>query len=257
MSWMIMAAVAARTAGLDVPDQVFVCAERWLDHASDPAPAGEFEIFEPSQFKADNRYAIDVRLDDKGKPRTFKLKTWYQPPKLYTPACTAINLIARIWLGKTRAHPTCLGAANQVVSEIPGYNSGLEKEFTFYPYTWYYGSLSMYQMGGEYWSQWKTKCIDDVLAHQNKDGHLRGSWTTPRGEMMGGLNGGRMFCTAMAIMTLETFYRYPPYLSRHSTRGTSKDEREGKDKNDGGAAPPDAGKKDGSTPPPDAPPAGK
>jgi hypothetical protein len=239
MSWIAMAAVAARTAGVDVPDQVFVCIEAWLDRATDPIPKGEYEIFEPAQFKADNRYGIDVRLDEKGKPRTFKMKTWYQPPRLYTPACTAINLITRIWLGRTRAHPMCLGNANQVISQVPGYNTGLEREFAFYPYSWYYGSLAMYQMGGDYWSQWKTKCIDDVLAHQNKVGHLRGSWTTPRGELAGGLNGGRMFCTAMGIMTLETFYRYAPYLSRHSTRGTDKDERAGKDKGDGGSDAPE------------------
>jgi hypothetical protein len=237
MSWIIMAAVAARTAGLDVPEQVFICAENWLDRATDPIPEGEFEVFEPSQFGGDDRYGIDVRRGENGKPRTFRIKTWYQPPKLYTPAMPAVNLISRIWLGKTRAHPMCIGNANQMLAHIPGYGTGLEKEYAFYPYTWYYGSLAMYQMGGEFWSTWRKKCIDDVLANQNKEGHLRGSWSTPRGELEAGLNGGRMFCTAMGILTLETFYRYPPYLSRHSTRGTSPDDGKGKDKGDGSVPP--------------------
>ncbi len=237
MSWVLLAAVSARSADLDVPEQVFVSCENWFERATDPLPPGEFEVFEAAQFKGDGRYGVDVRRDDQGKVRTFKLKTWYQPPRLYTPAMPAINLLARIWLGRTRAHPVCLGNANQVVSQIPGYGVGLEKEFAFYPYTFYYGSLAMFQMGGEYWRLWRTKCIEEVVKNQNRTGHLRGSWTTPRGEFFAGLNGGRMFCTAMCIMTLETFYRYQPYLSRHSTRGTSKEEREG--------TPPDGEKPEG------------
>jgi len=63
-----------------------------------------------------------------------------------------------------------VGGANQVMSQVPGYNRGLEGEFAFYPYTWYYGSLAMYQMGGRYWSRWRDRCLTDVIKHQRLAG---------------------------------------------------------------------------------------
>ncbi|MHC4847911.1 MAG: prenyltransferase/squalene oxidase repeat-containing protein, partial [Planctomycetota bacterium] len=142
MSWILLAAISARTAGLDIPEQIFVASEKWMDRASDPVPPGEFEVFHRDAYKPKNTYFVDVSRDKKGKLRHYKIKTWYQPPRLYTPAMSAIGMLTRIWMGWTRAHPFCIGAANQVMSQIPLYNSGLEGDYAFYPYTWYYGSLA-------------------------------------------------------------------------------------------------------------------
>ena len=218
MSWIVTACISARHAGLDMPEQIFVASEAWLNRAADPVPANEFEVFVPDQFKKKNRYFIDVSRDRRGKVRTYKIKTWYQPPRLYTPAMSAIGVLMRIWFGWTRAHPFCIGGANQVISQIPGYGTGLEGEFAFYPYTWYYGSLAMYQMGGRYWSRWREKCIRDVIKHQHRSGCRHGCWEMPRGQLVAGLTGGTVYCTAMACLTLESFYRYQPYLARFDLR---------------------------------------
>ena len=137
----------------------------------------------------------------------------------------AINILSRIWLGRTRSHPQIIGNANQVVETVPGYGSGLEKDYAFYPYTWYYGSLAMYQMGGRYWAKWRRTCIKGILDNQHTEGHRTGSWSMPKEQFFGGLTGGRIYCTAMCILTLESFYRYQPYLARHSTRGAKEDDR--------------------------------
>jgi hypothetical protein len=226
MSWILLACISARTAGLDIPPQIFVASEIWMNGAADPVPAGEYEVFHRDAYNPKNTYFIDVSRDKKGKLRHFKIKTWYRPPRLYTPAMSAIGMLARIWLGWTRAHPFCIGAANQVASQIPGYNKGLDGDYAFYPYTWYYGSLAMYQMGGRYWTRWRDQCIKDLLPNQKKSGCEFGSWPMPKKQFFGGLTGGTVYSTCMAILTLETFYRYQPYLARAPLRSRTKEEAE-------------------------------
>ena len=46
MSWILLACVSGERAGLDVPDQIYVCCSWWLDRATEPLPDNEtFEIF--------------------------------------------------------------------------------------------------------------------------------------------------------------------------------------------------------------------
>jgi hypothetical protein len=236
MSWILTACIAARHAGIDIPEQIFVASEVWLNTACDPIPPDTFEVFVPDHFKADNPYFVDVSRGPDGRVRTFKIKTWYQPPRLYTPAMSAIGVLTRIWLGWTRAHPFCIGGANQVISQVAGYGTGLEREFAFYPYTWYYGALATYQMGGRYWKQWREGCIADLIKHQKRSGCQLGSWEMPREQFVAGLTGGTVYCTSMAILTLETFYRYQPYLSRFDIR--SREPAEGDEGKVAGDGPP-------------------
>jgi len=213
-----------------VPEQIFVASEKWMEGAADKVPPGEYEVFHRDAYKPKNTYFFDVSRTKEGKLRHFKIKTWYRPPRLYTPAMSAIGMLSRIWLGWTRAHPFCIGAANQVVSQIPGYNKGLDGDYAFYPYTWYYGSLAMYQMGGRYWSRWRDECIKDLLPNQKLSGCELCSWPMPRKQYFGGLTGGTVYSTCMAVLTLETFYRYAPYLARAPLRSQTKDEAEAKRK---------------------------
>ena len=217
VAWALMACISARHAGLDVPEQAFVASEVWFDTASDPRPRNEFEVFVPDQFRKDRdkTYFTDVSYGRRGKVRDFKTKTSYVlPNRGYTTATTAIGLVARIWLGRTRAHPFCIGSANQVLTQIPGYDRGLEGAAAFYASTWYYGSLAMYQMGGRYWTRWRDECIKGLVANQRRDGCQLGSWRVS-GKAF---NVGTVYYTAMATLTLETFYRYQPYLARHDIR---------------------------------------
>jgi hypothetical protein len=52
-----------------------------------------------------------------------------------------------------------------------------------------------------------------------------GSWKAPPGDLAGGLTGGTVYCTALAILTLETFYRYQPYLARFDLRAKEEPEQ--------------------------------
>ena len=75
-------------------------------------------------------------------------------------------------------------------------------------YYTYYSVLAMFQMGGEYWVQWNKMFRDPLVALQEQknilDGKgrfIRGSWDPA--DTTWGMQGGRVFSTAMAILSLE------------------------------------------------------
>jgi hypothetical protein len=72
-------------------------------------------------------------------------------------------------------------------------------------YYWYYATYAMYQMGGRYWTDWSKKLDDAVVETQRQDGNFKGSWD-PIGVW--GEDGGRVYSTAILVLTLEAYYRY-------------------------------------------------
>jgi hypothetical protein len=73
-------------------------------------------------------------------------------------------------------------------------------------YYLYYGTLAMYQHGGDAWTTWNGRVRDEVVRRQRIKGHMAGSWDpddSPYGSM-----GGRIYGTALATLTLEVYYRF-------------------------------------------------
>ena len=93
-------------------------------------------------------------------------------------------------------------AADLVVTKLPEWTPG-EGNIDFY--AWYWCSLGLYQVGGEHWKKWQPAVTNALLAGQNKRGVAAGSWD-PIGVW--GDEGGRVYSTAMATMTLQTSYRF-------------------------------------------------
>jgi hypothetical protein len=86
-------------------------------------------------------------------------------------------------------------------------------------YYTYYSVLAMFQMGGEYWSQWNKMFREPLVKLQEtkrildeKGRFVRGSWD-PANEQWG-RQGGRVYSTAMAILCLEVYYRFLPVYKR-------------------------------------------
>ena len=73
-------------------------------------------------------------------------------------------------------------------------------------YYWYFGTLAMFQIGGETWKTWNENIKSTLLSMQSKTGNEKGSWD-PIDKWSG--YGGRVYTTSMAILTLEVYYRYP------------------------------------------------
>lgn len=74
-------------------------------------------------------------------------------------------------------------------------------------YTWYNCTLAMFQAGGEPWKRWNDVVRDQIIALQCRDRQRcdLGSWD-PQGRWSP--QGGRVYSTALAVLTLEVYYRY-------------------------------------------------
>lgn len=65
---------------------------------------------------------------------------------------------------------------------------------------------------GEIWENWNALMKKEYLQKQVMEKEERGSWFYPTGESLR-VEGGRFYCTAMTLLILESYYRYPPLRS--------------------------------------------
>ncbi len=120
---------------------------------------------------------------------------------------TAEALVCRQFLGMSRDNPAAGEAATYLLGELPT----SERINLYY---WYYGTLGMYQQGGEAWQQWNRAMQATLLPRQSNTGAQAGSWDP---DCVWGGYGGRVYSTAMATLCLEVYYRYLP-LYQHEQR---------------------------------------
>jgi hypothetical protein len=74
-------------------------------------------------------------------------------------------------------------------------------------YYWYYGSLALFQEGGQPWKVWNRSLSDLLVRLQvgEDQGTAAGSWD-PLSRR--DASGGRVYATAMGVLCLEVYYRY-------------------------------------------------
>jgi len=123
----------------------------------------------------------------------------YQPWEPVTPTMTAEAWVCRQFLGVGGPSPASTEAADSLLQ-----NDSDRGSSNFY--YWYYATLALYQHGGEPWSRWNAKIRDRIVGLQTSSGHQSGSWE-PDGSVYGA-KGGRIYCTTLAALTLEVYYRY-------------------------------------------------
>jgi hypothetical protein len=79
-------------------------------------------------------------------------------------------------------------------------------------YYWYYGTQVVHHMGDRPWQEWNGALRDLLVSMQATTGHESGSWAPGGGHDQ---QGGRLYMTALAVCTLEVYYRHLP-LYKHS-----------------------------------------
>ena len=136
MGWQIMALTSARRAGIDVPDDAFDIAAKWLDL-----------VHRPSQ------------------PGTYT----YQPRREVTPAMTAEGMFVRQLLGAGRDEPRMRGSAKYILDHPPGWRPDAN---TYY---WYYATLALFQHQGSEWRQWNESIKLLLVGRQLTSGRMAGS----------------------------------------------------------------------------------
>ena len=121
---------------------------------------------------------------------------------------TAESLMSRYLLG-TATDPRLVDEATSYIGQ------DLPRSGTPNLYYWYYGTMAMFQSGGERWTSWNAAMKRQLVGLQQTTGDNAGSWAPA--TVWGGC-GGRVYSTAMATLCLEIYYRYLPILADNSSR---------------------------------------
>ena len=121
-----------------------------------------------------------------------------------TPACTAIALLCRMYYGWKQDNPSLQKGVEYLDKIGPSGDM----------YYNYYATQVMRHYGGDQWTRWNERMREQLVKKQTKgDGHDKGSWTPGGGHAD---SGGRLYETALSIMTLEVYYRHQPIYKAQS-----------------------------------------
>jgi len=198
-SWVVMAFKSARAAGVSVPLSARLRLIEHFDRAVEPG----------------GRVWYADKSDSANRPG-------YR--RRYGPAMIATSLFARSAFGFRLDDALSARQVDQLLSDPPNLDKLRERDSSglHSAYYWYYGTLGMFNVGGEPWRQWNAALRRSVLEYQERPvtrtggrRHSFGSWPAfGRGWGKWGRTGGRVYSTAINTLTLEIYYRYvPAYLS--------------------------------------------
>lgn len=187
--WCVLALWVARRAGLAVPTSCFEGANTWLD----------------SVTTEDH----DVGYDSKtatGKvviPDDSFLGYWADHDTL-----AAVAFLVKRLAGQTLPEARRKGFVARLVRDPPAWE-GPRIDFVY----WYWGSLALLQQDGPegpQWRGWNEALKTAIVPHQRtaKEGCGRGSWSSDVERWSRGF-GGEVYATAINVLTLEIYYRYP------------------------------------------------
>jgi hypothetical protein len=107
-------------------------------------------------------------------------------------AATAGGLLCRIYLGAQRGDPAIQRGADYLIQAGPA------KAGSAYTY---FGHVFLSVVSGPKWDEWNRKTRRELVGSQTKEGQDAGSWWFP--DERHATDGGRLYHTALAAMTLE------------------------------------------------------
>jgi len=114
------------------------------------------------------------------------------------PSMTAIGHLMRMYL-RSNPEESRLQSGCKLIAAAEPSDSDV--------YFNYYGSLVLHHAKAPQWKNWNKGLRDMLIRTQATRGHEAGSWYF---EDDYGSVGGRLYTTAMAVMTLEVYYRFMP-----------------------------------------------
>ena len=126
----------------------------------------------------------------------------YMPRGGPTETMTAVGLLCQMYMGWRRDRPELQAGVQHLA------NVGPSRENMYYNY---YATQVLHHWGGELWEQWNLKMREQLVTTQVRNGPGAGSWdvTDPHGN-----GGGRIYQTALSVLTLEVYYRHLPMYRR-------------------------------------------
>jgi hypothetical protein len=184
---MVMALKSGVMAGLDVDKSAFRGAVDWIDKMTDP------EFGKVGYQQRGGMPARTTAMQDKF-------------PAANSEALTAVGVLTRIFAGAEAAKDTNIQkGADLMAKKLPKWDSDAG---TIDFYYWYYGTLAMFQVGGQHWTKWNGALKGSIIDHQRKetDRCEFGSWDP---EDCWSPEGGRVYATTLNCLCMEVYYRYP------------------------------------------------
>ncbi len=180
--WQVMALKSAKLAELNVPQSAFDNVLKYFRAAGDVGNS-----------TATGMVAYEIV---NGKPSKGGM------------AITAMTMLSCQFLGFNRDNPFSIAGANLLKEQGPQVTDSFNLYYT------YYATMTMFQMGQEFFAPWNAGMRDPLVANQVKEqGDNHGSWPPEKDTY--GKDGGRVYTTAMACLCLEVYYRYlPVYKNR-------------------------------------------
>ncbi|HMO14238.1 MAG TPA: terpene cyclase/mutase family protein [Pirellulaceae bacterium] len=198
VGWQVMALKSADMGGLKVPSDTIRGVHRFLDSVSSGS-GSMYGYTDPT---------------NEGQIR---------------PGMTAVGLLCQMYLGWTRDNGSLqagIGHLNRIGPRIGDWKPDMQLSeqdkygFRADMYYNYYATMVMSQYGGPEWKKWNEEMREFLIATQAQRGQSRGSWWFNNADDLGTRIGGRLYCTAMAAMTLEVYYRYLPLYDTKKTQAS-------------------------------------
>lgn len=155
-------------------------------------------------LKAAARFLDSVQRDSSGG------QYGYQEGYAASPTMTAEALLCRQFAGWPRNHTGIQTGVRYLLEEH------LPRRDDPNMYYWYYATQVMHHVGGEEWDRWNLVMRDLLVDLQETEGHEAGSWQPTAGHDR---IGGRLYMTALAVCTLEVYYRHMPLYQQHAPTG--------------------------------------
>ena len=122
------------------------------------------------------------------------------------PGTSAVGLLCRMYLGWKKDHPALQRGVDRLAKMGPS------KDLYFD----YYATQILHHVEGERWVSWNTRMRDMLVNAQSKKGHETGSWYEGVEGGHGAHAAGRLYCTSLATMILEVYYRHLPIYGQGS-----------------------------------------
>ena len=119
---------------------------------------------------------------------------------------SAVGLLCRMYLGWKKDHPALQRGVDRLAKMGPS------KDLYFD----YYATQILHHVEGERWVGWNTRMRDMLVNAQAKKGHEAGSWYDGVDGGHGAHAAGRLYCTSLATMILEVYYRHLPIYGKGS-----------------------------------------
>jgi hypothetical protein len=183
LGWQLMALKSGHMAGLEVTSVAVQKASFFLDTVASAEGYKYRYLFRPDSDGPVNP----------ADPTTF----------VYKKSTSAVGLLCRMYLGWNHEEPQLVEGIKWLSQQGPSVDDK-------YPdlYYDYYATQVMRHYGGEPWKKWNEDIRDKLIAKQATKGHEAGSWYYGTSHHVKA--GGRLYCTSLATMILEVYYRHLP-----------------------------------------------